>query len=42
MLLTLFLAIMLCAANLKSQLLKLLVVFPAASAVAAWACTLLA
>ncbi len=28
--------------NLKSQLLKLLVVFPAASALAAWICTLLA
>ena len=28
--------------NLRSQLLKLLVVFPAASALAAWACTLLA
>lgn len=28
--------------NLRSQLLKLLVVFPAASALAAWSCTLLA
>ena len=26
--------------NLKSQLLKLLVIFPAASAIAAWVCTL--
>ncbi len=26
--------------NLKSQLLKLLVIFPAASALAAWICTL--
>ncbi len=27
--------------NIKSQLLKLLVIFPAASALAAWVCTLL-
>ena len=62
MLLTIFLAIVFCAAitlllilgvgvvavydgrkygyNLKSQLLKLLVIFPAASALAAWICTL--
>ncbi len=27
--------------NIKSQLLKLLVIFPASSALAAWVCTLL-